>query len=617
MKSVIHSAFENVAALHATNPAVRTAEVEITYGALNEAANRLAFNLRVRHGVGSGTIVGLYLPMGINYVVAILGVAKAGGIFQPLDPETPRLRQQKFLTQATPALVLSDAENAPMWATLKQNVPLVCIDALDDGETTNPPLAVSGEDASYIVFTSGSTGDPKAILGSHKGLSHFVHWEVKEFGLDATVRVSQLAPPTFDVSLRDIFVPLLAGGTLCIPAADVRNSRHLLDWLDTEAISLVHCVPSIFRGLLHELADRPEPGAALAHLNYVLLAGEPLYCVDVQRWRALMGNRVELINLYGPSETTLAKAFHRVRELPTEPGRMIPVGHPLPNTALLIIKDGELCDQGEIGEVYIKTPFMSKGYYGEPELTAAAFVQNPLTPDVPDRIYRSGDLGRYRADRSVELLGRQDSQVKVKGIRIELAEIEQVLLHHPAIEQSVVVAHPSADHQIYLTAYFIASQSLADAELRQHLQPWLPAPMHPAFFVQMEKFPLNLHGKVLRRALPRPSDLLYQQKAYVSAANPTEESLVQLWDEVLELGKIGVTHTFIELGGDSLKAIRLLARVFQRFETEVKLQELFPSGTVRNLAALIVERQSDRRRAAVDVKSEIAPPTPEELQLLM
>jgi acyl carrier protein len=153
--------------------------------------------------------------------------------------------------------------------------------------------------------------------------------------------------------------------------------------------------------------------------------------------------------------------------------------------------------------------------------------------------------------------------------------------------------------------------------LRQHLQPWLPAPMHPAFFVQMEKFPLNLHGKVLRRALPRPSDLLYQQKAYVSAANPTEESLVELWDEVLELGKIGVTHTFIELGGDSLKAIRLLARVFQRFETEVKLQELFPSGTVRNLAALIVERQSERTRAAMDVKSEIAPPTPEELQLLM
>lgn len=596
-KSVIHSVFEQVAARQAQRPAIRVADGEITYEALNQAANRLAFHLRSHYGVERGAIVGLYLPAGVNYVIGLLGVAKAGGVFLPLDPDMPPLRQRQFLAKAKPVIVISDAQHSSRWPELTVEAPLLQLEMLSAGPTENPPLVVTGDDASYIVFTSGSTGEPKAILGSQKGLSHFVHWEVKEFGLDASVRISQLAPTTFDVSLRDIFAPLLAGGILCIPTAEIRSdSQRLLDWLDAEQISLIHCVPSLFRGLLQELADRPRSDALLTHLRYVLLAGEPLYGVDVQRWRALMGERVELVNLYGPSETTLAKAFHRIREAPREPERMIPIGQPLPNTALLIIKDDDLCDQGEIGELYIKTPFMSQGYFGDPELTAEAFVRNPLTPDLPDLVYRSGDLGRYRADRSVELLGRQDGQVKVKGIRIELADIEQALLRHPLIEQAIVIAHTSTDHQIYLAAYFIAAQPLGDAELRRHLQPWLPEPMHPSFFAQMERFPVNLHGKVNRRALPRPVDLLYRRQPYVAPANETEEALAGLWDEVLEVRKVGVTHSFVELGGDSLKATRLLTRISRRFGVEVKLQELFPQGTVRELAALISEHHQHQAR---------------------
>jgi amino acid adenylation domain-containing protein len=611
MKSVIHSVFEQVAAQRATHPAIRTTGGEISYRELNETANRLAWQLRTDYGVQCGTVVGLNLGMGSNYVIALLSVAKAGGIFLPLDPRLPLQRRRKWIAKVRPALIVSDAEHSAAWNALDFDLPLLCLEPLSSGAATNPPLAVTGDDPSYIVFTSGSSGEPKAILGSQKGLSHFVHWEIKEFALDATVRVSQLAPPTFDVSLRDIFVPLLAGGTLCIPAAEIRHdSRRLLDWLETEEISLSHCVPSLFRTLLQELAHRPQADTLLTRLRYLLLAGEPLYSIDVQKWRALMGESMELVNLYGPSETTLAKAFHRIREVPQEPGRMIPVGQPLPNTALLILKDGELCDRDEIGEVYIKTPFMSKGYYDDPELTAQAFVQNPLTPAIPDRIYRTGDLGRYRADHSVELLGRQDSQVKVKGIRIELSEIEQALLQHPAIEQAVVVAHLSADRENYLTAYFIAVQKLDDAELRQHLENWLPAEMHPAFFVPMQQFPLNLHGKVNRRALPRPADLLYQQRVYVAPANATEQALAALWDEVLDLGKVSVTHSFVELGGDSLKAMRILARIVQHFDVEIKLQELFPQATVRDLATLIAARR--QWLTAPLAAAAAAPPTAEE-----
>ncbi|HEU4596569.1 MAG TPA: non-ribosomal peptide synthetase [Pyrinomonadaceae bacterium] len=630
-KSVIHSVFEEVAEGRADSLAVSDAGGSVTYGELNRAANRVAFNLRERYGVGRGAVVGLYLPAGINYVVGLLGVAKAGGVFLPLEPGTPALRQRMFLEKAKPALVVADAAHDRSFLELEIDVPLLRLEELSEGPATNPPLEVDGDDASYIVFTSGSTGEPKAILGSQKGLSHFVHWEVKEFGLDQTARVSQLAPTTFDVSLRDIFAPLLAGGTLCIPTADARaDSRQLLEWLDAEAVTLVHCVPSLFRGLLQELAERPRPDALLRSLRHVLLAGEPLYVLDVQRWRALFGERVELVNLYGPSETTLAKAFQRIREVPPEPGRMIPVGRPLPNTALLVIKDGQLCDpgeRGEIGEVFIKTPFMSKGYYGDPQLTAETFVQNPLNPNVPDIIYRTGDQGRYLSDMSVELLGRLDNQVKVRGIRIELGEIERALLRHPSVVQAVVVGlgHEDRrlgglkheDRQIYLTAYFIASEPLDDAGLREHLRHWLPEAMHPAFFVQLESFPLNLHGKVNRRALPSPVALLYRNRPCEPPADKTEEAVAELWGEVLELPQVGVTHSFVELGGDSLRATRLPGRILMRFGVEVTLREILQEGTVRRLAAIINERRPrETPTAGLEEKTSIAPPTAEELRLL-
>ena len=258
-------------------------------------------------------------------------------------------------------------------------------------------------------------------------------------------RVSQLAPATFDVSLRDILAPLLAGGTLCIPPDEARtDSRRLLTWLESAKVSLIHCVPSLFRQIMAELETEHPSETRLLNLHHLLLAGEPLYGADIQRWRALMGSRIQLTNLYGPSETTLAKAFHRIAETPDEPGRMVPVGKPLPNSALLIIKNGELCDPGEIGDVFIKTPFMSKGYLDAPDLMAENFIQNPLTPDTPDIIYRSGDIGRYLENYAIELLGRKDQQVKINGIRIELAEVEAAIRQHAAIQTAIVVAHRSS-----------------------------------------------------------------------------------------------------------------------------------------------------------------------------
>jgi amino acid adenylation domain-containing protein len=524
------------------------------------------------------------------------------------------------VARARPAIAITEGVATRAWESGGHDISTLRIESVAPDDVPKPPLCVSGDDPSYVMFTSGSTGEPKAILGTHSGLSHFVHWEVREFSLGPDDRVAQLAPPTFDVSLRDIFVPLLAGGGLCVPTAETRgNIRSLLDWLDAEAITVMHCVPSLFRALIEEIGTRPA--AVMPALRHVLLAGEPLYGRDVQRWRAVMGDRVELANLYGPSETTLAKAFHRIVDVPNEPARMIPVGLPLPNTALLILRDGELCDKGEIGEVFIRTPFMSKGYLNDPQSTQQAFVQNPLTPDTRDLIYRTGDVGRYRADRSVELLGRRDAQVKVNGVRIELGDVEQALLQHPSIRQAVVAEHAGADQQVFLCAYFIADTHLADESLREHMRQWLDVSMHPAFLVQMEAFPLNLHGKVNRRALPRPSELLYRERPCIAAEGEQEIAVAAIWSDILGVPKIGVTHSFVELGGDSLKAIRALSRIAQQSGLEVKLQELFPRGTVREIAAVIAARQASstsvrQSEAASAIVLAIEPATAEELQWL-
>ncbi|MGE0865432.1 MAG: amino acid adenylation domain-containing protein [Vicinamibacterales bacterium] len=595
-KGVLHTVFEQLAAERPDQPAVRTAAGEVSYRELNETANRAAGALR-RAGLQPGGVVALFLAPGAGYVAAMLAVMKAGGVFVALDPAAPVLRQRKLLATVAPSLVVIDRERVAAWDAVGSDLPRLDIDDPGPAPAVDSAVTISPDDPCYIVFTSGSTGEPKAILGTHKGLSHFIHWELEEFALESDVRVSQLAPPTFDVSLRDLFVPLTAGGTVCIPSGDTRGGiDRLLDWLDAEAISLVHCVPTLFRALLQELARRPEPSALLTRLRYVLLAGEPLYGTDVQRWRSLMGTGTELVNVYGPSETTLAKAFYRIPEGDLDAARMVPVGKPLPNTALLIVKDGELCDPGEIGEVYISTPFMSRGYVGDPAMTAERFVANPIASAGGERAYRTGDFGRYRPDYTVELLGRQDTQVKVRGVRIELSEVENVLLQHPGIEQAVVVAHPANGHEVVLCGYYTGAAAIADDRLRDHLGQWLPASMHPAHLVHMASLPLNLHGKVMRRALPRPADLLYEQRPYEAAANEVERDVARLFDEILQIGKVSAGHSFVEMGGDSLGAIRLLPRLNEHFGVEVSFPELFPRGTVRQLAAAIAARRTEAPR---------------------
>jgi amino acid adenylation domain-containing protein/non-ribosomal peptide synthase protein (TIGR01720 family) len=596
-KKIVHSVFESIAEKFPDKTAVEEQDRSITYSLLNRQANRIAHKL-LNSGLQRQAVVGIFLPAGIDYISAILGVSKAGGIFLPLDIEFPEKRLSHILSKTTPTFFITNSrlkneviEKIEKYYISSSEREIAIIEDIIDFSEENPPLIPEPDDGNYIIFTSGSTGEPKAILGCHKSLSHFIHWEMGEFQLDDSVRISQFAPTTFDVSFRDMFVPLLSGGTVCIPTKETgSNIKHLLQWMENSKLTMVHCVPSLFRLLMKEIESSENPRNALPTLKRFLLAGEALYGSDVIRWMEMMGDRIELVNIYGPSETTLAKAFHRIKEKPAEKNMIMPVGQPISNTALLLLKDNALCRIGEIGEIYIKTPFRSKGYFNDPEATQKSFVQNPLTPDSEDIIYKTGDMGKYLSDRSVAFIGRLDRQVKVSGIRIELDEIESVLRNCEAIDQNVIMAYKTPEHEHRLVCYYtlrINSEAVEPAQIRAWLGEYLPSYMIPSFFVKLNQFRLNIHGKIDRKALPKPEALMYEKIQYEAPANEIEAQIAAIWKEVLSLDSVGVNNPFFEIGGNSLSAIRILSRIYKTFGTEISIKEFFEHATVRKLAKRI------------------------------
>ncbi|ETR73598.1 MAG: amino acid adenylation domain-containing protein [Candidatus Magnetoglobus multicellularis str. Araruama] len=409
----------------------------------------------------------------------------------------------------------------------------------------------------------------------------------KEFELDDQLKVTQLAPVTFDASLRDIFTPLICGGTVCIPEDPIRSNIHkLIQWIEKAEISLIHCVPSFFRTLMKALENQSAPQSAMPQLQYILMAGEALYGRDIIQWMDLMGDRISLVNLYGPSETTLIKTFYPIKERPSIPHKMIPVGKPISNTSVLILKENRLCGIGEMGEICIKTPFMTKGYYQDPQLTAKSFVQNPLN-DQPDIIYKTGDLGRYLPDRTIEFIGRGDSQVKVNGNRVELAEIEKNLLRHKAIDQTVAMVLKNQDNENTLACYYTEKQEISTEAIRQFLVDQLPSYMIPAFFIKLDAFPLTITGKLDPKSLPKPEELLYESIKYEPPTNETEEKLAAIWADVLELKQVGINNSFFEIGGHSLKALRVVSRIYKEFTVDISLKDFFENATIKKLAQRI------------------------------
>lgn len=492
----------------------------VSYDELERRSNQLARCL-FGQGVVPGMPVVILAEDTTVVVTAMLAILKAGAAFVPIDARLPPARISAMLELVQPALVLVESAISTVLTrldlpaakrptvlsldtaeTLAERIPgwPLCAKDWQREPTDTFTVDVAPDAFCYIFFTSGSTGVPKAIAGRLKAIDHFIRWEIETFGVGPGTRVSQLATPSFDAYLRDIFTPLCAGGTVCVPVERERvlAPGELAAWIEIRRIHLVHCVPTVFRLLL----DDPGPADAMPELRWILLAGETVTPNDVSRWTQFCGERIRLANLYGPSETTMTKFCHQIT---VEDGtrRSVPIGRPIPGASAMVVDaEGEPCPHGTTGEILIRTPYRTLGYYKRPDLTAEVFIPSPrLEGDSEDLVYRTGDLGRVMEDGSFELIGRKDSQIKIRGIRVEPAEIEDRLRSMPGVTDAAVVARLDKWNAPALSAYVVAHGEPAATELRNWLAQVLPSVMIPATFVLIPALPRTITGKVDRNAL--------------------------------------------------------------------------------------------------------------------
>lgn len=582
--------FDRMAQSMPDQTAISCGETRITYRELQRRTDKLA-HLLLSGGAKKESIVAILLDDKVDAITSIIAVLKAGAVFVPFDPLLPDLRLETMVREVNPELFISEANLLPRLNGFAHGKVLSFdkykrLDqlAVDEVLASRAAASFGPDDFCYIYFTSGSTGRPKGIAGRLKGIDHFIRWQIETLGIGKNDRVSQLLPLSFDGSLRDIFVPLCSGGTICVPEHNevVSNAKELVTWLDCESISLIHCVPTLFRAILNEDL-RPNLFPAL---RYVLLAGEALLPSDIGRWREVFGDRVKLINLYGTSETTMAKFIYEVQP-GDEKRRSVPVGKPMPGArALIVDEDGQACPAGTIGEIYIRTPYRSHGYYNQPELTAEVFIQNPFNKDPNDIVYKTGDLGRTLEDGNIELLGRKDQQVKIRGVRVELEEINNVVRGFAGVKDVAVIDRKDAHGGNFLCAYLVADGEFKVESLREYLHERLPGSMAPSAFVLMEKLPRTISGKVDRRALPDLKDRTGRGE-FVPPRTATEQVVADIWASILGLPKVSLYDNFFELGGHSLLATQVMVRVRKTLGVELPLRALFENPTAAKLAAHI------------------------------
>lgn len=601
--------FEKIAEVFPDNIAVETGSHSITYRELNRSAEQIAETLKEKT-IGQNRIAAVYLDSSAECVAAILGIMKADAIYMPLNTKFPPHRLSSVLKKTNPDVFITNRlREAELVGKLKQTDlntagnQLLVFNGQILSEPQNytfsaPPKSLPScihtpphgkpDDSCYIITTSGSTGEPKVILGSREGLTHFINWEKNEFGLKENTRCSQLSPVSFDVSLRDIFVPLTSGGTLCIPGEEIKqNPEKLVRWMEECKLTLIHIVPTLFRMVTRVLAKKNGRKRLLPNLQYALIAGEMLFGNDITNWAKAAGDHVELVNIYGPSETTLAKMFYRIKQNNFASMDTIPVGKPLPDTEIRIVNGQSLCDFNETGEIYIKTSFMSNGYYNAPELNKKAFVPDPVSGDQTSILYKTGDTGFLTEDRTVKLTGRIDGQIKLHGKRIETGEVEVALMRHPSIESAAVIDWTDNHGHKRLVGYIVTEHliTITVETLREFLRKLLPDHMVPNTFVHLKSMPLNHSGKIDRKALPVPSQNRPEMaQDYEPPASPTEKKVAAIWSQYLGIDKIGVLDNFFDLGGTSILSTEVITKLNRNFQVSLDVVKLFQFPTIRMLS---------------------------------
>ncbi len=566
--------------------AVEDERRSLTFAQLDAAATALARRLR-GHGVGPNVLVGICAERSVDLVVGLVAILKAGGAYVPLDPEYPRDRLEFMLEDSGVAVLL--AQPAVIKDLALGAATVVSLDgvaaATDNGAALPLP---SPDDAAYMIYTSGSTGRPKGALNAHSGIVNRVLWMDGEYRLTSADVVLQKTPFSFDVSVWEFFWPLTTGATLVMARpGGHRDPTYLVDVMTRRGVTVCHFVPSMLRAFVS------DPSAAkCVTLRDVMASGEALPPALVADFYRTLP-RARLHNLYGPTECAVDVTYWPCPPS-SEPPTMVPIGRPVANTQMYVLDaHGQPTPIGVPGELFIGGVQVGVGYHNRPELTSERFVRDPFSQAPSARLYRTGDKARWRADGTIEYLGRLDFQVKIRGFRIELGEIETTLARHPRVEDAVVVARPLVPGgDLQLVAYYVpAGDAVPAAALRDDLRVRLPDYMVPAVFMPLQALPLNASGKVDRRALPAPV-LEESPDAHVAPRNDVETVVAGVWRDILGRERVGVETSFFDLGGHSLLATRITGQVTKIFRTALPLRRFFESPTVAGVARALMDAEA-------------------------
>ncbi len=561
----------------------------LTYKELERRANQFARYLQ-RLGVATDQPVGLCVNRSIHMIIAMLGILKAGGAYVPLDPDYPAERLQFMADDAKLQVLVTDPSTKDCISAFAG----ARIDITADWETiaqedTTPPASQSAlNNLAYIIYTSGSTGVPKGVQIPHGALVNFLASMQKQPGMTEGDTGLALTSISFDIAGLEIYLPLTLGLRMVLVSRETAlDARQLAACISTSGVTVIQATPATWRSLI----DAGWQGNSRLK---ILCGGEAL---PQDLAHSLMEHCGELWNMYGPTETTIWSAIHRVES--TE--NSIAIGKPIANTQIYILDSNlQLAPIGATGEIYIGGMGLARGYRNRPDLTSERFISNPYTTASNARIYRTGDAARFRQDGSIEYLGRLDTQVKVRGFRIELGEIEATLEKLSEVKQAVVVVREDIPGDQRITAYITTNGSEPSAgDLRAFLQTCLPAYMIPAAFVTLERYPLTPNGKVDRKALPAPDGAFNSERPYIAPRTPEEIALAEIWAELLGVSQVGAEDNFFELGGHSLLATQMISRVRDVLHAEVPLRTLFEAPTIEAFAAAIVVIQEQPAEAKI------------------
>ncbi|MFF1946989.1 amino acid adenylation domain-containing protein [Rhodococcus qingshengii] len=571
------------------------AGTQLTYAQFDARANRLAREL-VAAGVGPDSLVGLAMRRSIDLLVSMYAIVKAGGAYVPLDPDHPADRLAYVLEIAKPTAVLTRTSDA---VVLPHGTPTLDVDTLDlsgRAETTvtdaDRLAPLRADNTAYVIFTSGSTGRPKGVAVSHRAIVANLQWRQTEYGFTADDVILQKTPFTFDVSVWEFFWPLQVGASLVIAEPDGhRDPVYVARTMIERGVTAVHFVPSMLAVFVAEPLV-----AQVKTLRYVFASGEALPARTAARLREV--SSAGLHNLYGPTEAAVDVTYYETGE---QDQVSVPIGAAVADTELLVLDDAlRPSPSGVAGELYLAGIQLARGYVSRPDLTADRFVARPGATD-GSRMYRTGDLVRWRgagANRQLEYIGRTDFQVKLRGLRIELGEIEAALLDCEGVSQAVVIVHSDETIGDNLVAYIVA-EGIDSENLTSSLGERLPDYMIPAMFVELDEFPLNASGKLDRKALPTP-EFVSKTVEYREPATPTEAGVVAIFADLLGQDRVGADDGFFELGGNSLLATRVVARINAEHGIAIDMRNFFDAPTAAELAVFIDEAKiSEDRKAHV------------------